>query len=89
VIGELFREELRAGQRPEQRQDELLTLSKAAALIDVGTSTIRAWMKSGRLPRVGEGKTVRVRRADVLNALSQKSADREIERLADAALGRL
>jgi excisionase family DNA binding protein len=50
----------------DQNADQLLTASQAAQLLAVHVSTIRRWIRQGKLPayRVGD-KGIRVRRADV------------------------
>jgi len=49
---------------------EFLTVGQAAQLVQVSASTVRAWCRNGRLRRYGAGKLVRVRRAEVLEALT-------------------
>ena len=51
--------------------DQLMTASQAARLLSVHISTIRRWIKQGKLPayRVGD-KGVRVRHADVVRLIT-------------------
>lgn len=47
-------------------QSELLTIAEAAELVKVDPSTIRRWIKSGRLHALRPGpRTVRVRRSEL------------------------
>lgn len=66
------------------KQDlELLTAKQAAALLQVGESTIRAWVEDGLLPRYGSSRVLRVRREDVLGVRPRSSAsDTPTEELA-------
>jgi excisionase family DNA binding protein len=54
--------------------DEFLTVSEAATVAHVGESTIRAWIREGRLRAGQPGRMVRIRRAD-LTALMTTSRD--------------
>lgn len=63
--------ELRRAVRDEVREamqartpTEVMSVREAAAFARVGQRRIRAWVASGRLPRLGTGP-LRVRRADV------------------------
>lgn len=50
-----------------QEQDELLTLSQAAAVAKVSPDTISHWIRSGLLERRGSPTIIRVSREDVLS----------------------
>lgn len=66
-----------------------LTVPEAAALLNVGESTIRDMCASGRLPhvRVGNGRgTIRIRRADVVefqNSVTRKAPKTKPAMVAD------
>lgn len=49
-----------------QGDAEFLKVKEAAALVRGCASTIRDWMRKGKLRRYGEGRLVRVRRAELL-----------------------
>ena len=46
----------------------LLTLSEVAELFRVSRCTVQEWKKSGRLPCVQYGRTVRVRKDEILRS---------------------
>jgi excisionase family DNA binding protein len=50
--------------------DELLTVSAAAQFAHVSQGTIRNWLKKG-LRRCGHGRTIRIRRQDLEEFMSQ------------------
>lgn len=52
----------------DRQGPELLTPAEAAAKVGVKPRTVRAWIRSGRLPRAGHGRRVLVRRADLERA---------------------
>lgn len=89
VLRRILREELRALLAESSAGDEFLTLSAASKFSQLGISTLRAWIKSGRLPRYGEGRVVRVLRSDVTAALRAKSGEPDVEQQANAILRRL
>ncbi len=60
----VVREELARALR-EQRGPDLLTTDEAAQEARVRPKTIRAWVRAGRLQRVGRGRRIMVRRADL------------------------
>jgi len=45
---------------------ELLTVSEAAKLLRVQTSTVRSWVLQRRIPFVKLGRLVRIRQADCM-----------------------
>jgi excisionase family DNA binding protein len=45
---------------------EYITYRQAAHLLQVSVSTVKAWVRAGRLRRYGEDHTIRVRRAEVI-----------------------
>lgn len=61
-------------QRETPTEKALLSQAQAAALIDVSVSTIRNWLRDGKLKRYGSGRVVRVARAELL-ALRGTSAE--------------
>jgi excisionase family DNA binding protein len=56
--------------------DEFLSVSEAAKVAHVGESTLRGWIRSGRLRAGRAGRLVRIRRAD-LSALITESRQEE------------
>ncbi len=55
---------------------EFVTMKEAARIASVSYSTIRGWVASGRLPIIGDGRTIRVR----LSALEAALRGREHQR---------
>ena len=58
------------------RNDELLTVKEAAALLKISTVTVRRWLKQGRLVgyRVG-ARSIRLRRRDVEALLEPRKTE--------------
>jgi excisionase family DNA binding protein len=50
----------------EKSAKEMLTQAEAATLMGVSVSTIRNWLREGKLTRYGTGKVVRIARAELL-----------------------
>lgn len=75
TIRRVVREELAAREAGQGGGAELLTIAEAAALRRVGVTTIRKWMKSGTLKRYGEGRCVRVSRAELLGMRGPNKSD--------------
>ncbi len=46
-------------------ETEILTLKEAADLLKVSYSTIRNWIKRGKIPVLNEGRTYRIRKSDI------------------------
>ncbi len=59
--------------------DDLLTPNEAAELLRIRPRTVRAWIRSGRLPAMrtdpGRGGRLLVRRSDLLALLQPVAAD--------------
>lgn len=72
-IRTVVREELRA-QAPQSAPDELISITQAAAQTGYSTSTIRKWFDDGSLKRYGEGRNVRVNKAELFAKLAPKPA---------------
>jgi excisionase family DNA binding protein len=76
------------------RNDELLTIKEAAALLKMSVVTVRRWLKQGRLVgyRVGP-RSIRLRRCDVEVLLESTHVEETIEResrsLSDAEVAQL
>jgi len=72
----------RLGRAPHA-SDEFVSVAKAAEIAQVGESTLRAWIKSGRLRAGRAGRLVRIRRADlsalITNSRQEKRHDPEAE----------
>lgn len=68
VVREVVREEL--GERPTTLAGEMLTYEEAAELVHVSASTVKRWVKRGRLGVVGEGRIRRVRAEDLRACLA-------------------
>jgi excisionase family DNA binding protein len=63
-------------------QDDLLSITRAAELADVSTSTIKRWMDEGLLKRHGRGRVVRVRRSEVMGIRPQDERRTREDRVA-------
>lgn len=63
IVREVFRDELHKLAAP--KQGEYLSTRTAAELADVADSTIRRWIREGRLPPHRAGRLVRVCRTDL------------------------
>jgi excisionase family DNA binding protein len=72
-------EEIRRALVSSPSDGELVTYARAAQLVGVSVSTIRARIASGALAKYGKGKAVRVRRADVL-AMFERGASPAVPR---------
>jgi excisionase family DNA binding protein len=48
---------------------ELLTITQAAAVAGVSERTVRQWLNTGKIPRHGVGRTVRVDKAALTRAM--------------------
>ena len=58
------------------RNDQVLTVEQAAALLEVRPQTLYLWIKTGKLQAFRIGRTVRLKRGQVLAALqAQTQAD--------------
>jgi excisionase family DNA binding protein len=64
MIRRVVREERGSG------SDELITIAQAAALANYGVTKIRGWLKAGTLKRYGEGRGVRINKAQLLEVLA-------------------
>ncbi|QSQ17242.1 helix-turn-helix domain-containing protein [Myxococcus landrumensis] len=88
AIRRIIREELSAA----GAVGDLLTLAQAAALVSVSEATIKRWLRDGVLVRHGEGRTVRISKRQLLEVMARQESspvsNAELERMADAALGR-
>lgn len=69
LIAETVRAELRR-ERTEQ-PDDYLSPAHAATTFDVKPATIRRWVKSGKLTRYGQGRVLRVSRAELERFMKQ------------------
>lgn len=58
---------------PPAPVDELLTLREAAALGKISRSKLRTMLRDGRIPKRGDGRSVRVRRDELLRALGMET----------------
>jgi excisionase family DNA binding protein len=72
VVREVVREEI--GARPTELQAELLTFDEAAQKVSVSKSTIKRWVRTGRLTARGEGRIKRVRIEDLRACLEGTKA---------------
>lgn len=46
-------------------ENEILTLQEAAELLKVSDTTLRSWIKKGRIPALKEGRAYRIKKADI------------------------
>lgn len=53
---------------------ELLTIGAAAKAAHLSKKTVARWIGSGRLAAIGEGRTTRIRRADLERAIGPRRA---------------
>ncbi len=68
--------------RPEPSGPPYLTVKQAAEFAGgVRPETVRAWIKSGELPRHGKGRVLRVRREQLEDFLARGGAERETSEL--------
>lgn len=65
-----LRRELRAALAGAE-DDQLLTVSDAAAVARVSAATVRRWIGGGELPATGSGKRRRIARADLVALLQR------------------
>lgn len=88
LIRQVVREELAAHAAPAQPQRqaevEFLTVSGAAAVAKVHPSTVRGWLRDGRLRRYAAGKRARVKAAE-MQALLEGQPSAEPINLAERA----
>lgn len=84
AVRDVVREELAAARR-ETRSAEYLTFREAAAELAVSASTIKRWVRLGRLKTFGAGRLRRVRSADVRALLAEPAAAPTPEAEAPAA----
>ncbi len=75
LVRAVVREELALLRAEPPDDDALLTFGEAAALVRVSTRTVRRWVADGSLVALGAGRTVRLRRADVLARLAPRRRD--------------
>ncbi len=66
-----FREALSRALLGGERDADLLTVREGAAHARVHPETLRRWIRTGVVAGVGQGKRLRVRRADVERALTK------------------
>ncbi|TQF14041.1 helix-turn-helix domain-containing protein [Myxococcus llanfairpwllgwyngyllgogerychwyrndrobwllllantysiliogogogochensis] len=89
AIRRIIREELTA----VGATGDLLTTAEAAVMVRVSETTIKRWMREGLIARHGEGRTVRISKSQLLAVMARQESpavsDAEIERMAEAALGRV
>jgi excisionase family DNA binding protein len=92
AVGDALRRELRAAlaERPSSGNDGFMTVAAAAKYAGVHPSTIRAWIKDGRLPRHLAGRHLRIRRDEIDRLLSEDPGvdARTPEEIADEILNR-
>lgn len=79
TIRAVVREEIRAALRelrqpapPATSAEPYLTIAQAAALACVGGTTVRDWLRAGKLNRYGQGKRVLINRAELERLLAPK-----------------
>lgn len=48
-----------------KKEKEILTLNEAAELLRVSYSTLRNWIKRGKIPVLNEGRTYRIKKSDI------------------------
>ena len=86
VVRQVLREELRALQSPPEPAQNLLSLRNASKLVGIRVSTLKQWLRSGALTRYGEGRIVRISKAELLAHLAPKPVvqvdNRALEQLA-------
>lgn len=86
VVRQVLREELRAIQQPPPAEQNLLRLRDASKLVGVSVSTLKEWIGSGALTRYGEGRILRISKAQLLGHLAPKEmpepTDAEVRQLA-------
>ncbi len=62
------------------KDDELLTLKEAAALLKISTMTLSRWLKQGRVRGYQVGpKSIRIRRRDLEDLLAPRDAETKEE----------
>lgn len=66
VIAEIVRDELAKAVAEISRPDEYLSPSAAATVASVAPGTIRRWIRDGKIDAHHAGRSVRVRRKDLL-----------------------
>jgi len=71
--------------RAAQASYEFLSVAKAAKIAQVGESTLRAWIKSGRLRAGRAGRLVRIRRADLSALITESPQEKRLDPEAEAA----
>lgn len=71
--------------RAAHASDEFLSVAKAAEIAQVGESTLRAWIKSGRLRAGRAGRLVRIRRADLSALITDSRQEKRLDPEAEAA----
>jgi excisionase family DNA binding protein len=92
TVDQALRELLREAHSPLQKQiealatrltrdaaetDAVVSVRTAAKLASVSPGTVRNWVRTGQLSRLGAGRLVRIRRSDLLVLLSRgDSTDR-------------
>jgi excisionase family DNA binding protein len=84
VVRQIIREEVQRAVRdvmvpagpPSSSDDELMSITQAAALVSTSPNTIRRWLNAGRLHRLGGGRSPRVSKAELLRLQHQSVAPR-------------
>ena len=76
LLRKIIREELSSLQKQSDTTPTsyLLTVGQAAEYVGVQSSTIREWVKRGKLPASKAGKGWRIRRGDLDRSLASKEA---------------
>lgn len=76
--------------KPQTIPAELLTIKDAAVAASVSEATVRQWLKDSILRRYGTGRTVRVRRDELLSLTPKmENSERTGEDIAAALLGKM
>lgn len=99
-LRQIVREELRdalrdlKGSRAEGRSGaELLSIAQCVALTGYSAGTIRKWRAEDRFTKYGQGRTIRIDKAELLRLMRRRDdaaapTDADIENKADRLLGR-
>lgn len=71
--------------QPEQKPEPLVPIEDLAKHFTVSISTIRAWLRQGHIPKhtyIKLGNTYRFQLSKVVEALTRKHKDEEVEEVA-------